>query len=575
MDFLRVNMSTKKITVEKVKERYRLSGNRGLVARLSFDEIDPQCHPLGPNNKLIIGTSPLDALGVTCMGRLSVGGKSPLTGGIKEANAGGVAATKLVRHGIKAIIVEQTPVLGELFLLHITKQGVQLKPAKRLAGVGTYTVVEKIYEEYGRDVGILTIGPAGEQRLASAGVFVNDLDGDPSRAAARGGMGAVMGSKGLKAIVIDDDGDCKPEVSDDKAFREARTAFTRGILDEPTVKFYSEYGTMGGLMSLHALGALPVHSFRRGSWEKAEEISGDKFHDIILERGGEGKNTHKCMPVCVIQCSNVFADKTGKRIVAPLEYECAGMLGSNLGIDDLDKIGHLTRLCNDVGLDAVETGAAIGTIADAGLFDFGNAHRAEELIKEIGTGSVLGKVLGAGAAVVGNVFGLRRVPVVKGQAIAAHDPRGIKGMSVTYSMSPMGADHTAAATYRAPVDHHKAEGQLDASRNLQVVMAFYDNFCCMFIMRGIIKKPELFVNLINAVYGTNYGTDYLATLGKEIIKLERVFNIAAGVTQEYLPEFMRSEKLEPQGLISDIPQSDYDRFWDESFWGEFPKIRRD
>jgi aldehyde:ferredoxin oxidoreductase len=251
------------------------------------------------------------------------------------------------------------------------------------------------------------------------------------------------------------------------------------------------------------------------------------------------------------------------------------MLGSNLGIDDLDKIGHLTRLCNDVGLDAVETGAAIGTIADAGLFDFGNAHRAEELIKEIGTGSVLGKVLGAGAAVVGNVFGLRRVPVVKGQAIAAHDPRGIKGMSVTYSMSPMGADHTAAATYRAPVDHHKAEGQLDASRNLQVVMAFYDNFCCMFIMRGIIKKPELFVNLINAVYGTNYGTDYLATLGKEIIKLERVFNIAAGVTQEYLPEFMRSEKLEPQGLISDIPQSDYDRFWDESFWGEFPKIRRD
>jgi aldehyde:ferredoxin oxidoreductase len=574
MNFLRVDMGSKKIMVEEVGEKYRLFGNRGLISRLAFDEIDPQCHPLGPRNKLIIATSPLDGLGITSTGRLAVGGKSPLTGGIKEANAGGVASTKLVRQEIKAVIVEGLPQTRELFILHISQKGAVLNPAKHLSGMGTYRVAQEIYEEYGRNVGLIVIGPAGEYRLASAGVFVNDTEGDPSRPAARGGMGAVMGAKGLKAVVIEDNGTFKPSVVDEKAFRNARMAFTKGILEEPTVKVYTEYGTMGMLMSLDALSGLPTHNFRRGTWERAEEISGDKFHDLILERGGEGRITHKCMDVCVIQCSNVFPDKSGKKIVAPMEYESAGLLGSNLGIDDLDKITALTKLCNDVGVDTIEIGASLGVAAEAGLFEFGDASRVGELIKEIAEGTTLGKVLGSGAAVTGRVYGMRRVPTVKDQAMAAHEPRGIKGMSVTYAMSPMGADHTAAATYRAQVDHHKPEGQMEVSRNVQVIMAFYDNFCCMFVSRGIIKKPELFVNLINAVCGASYGPDYIPTLGKEIIKLERAFNIAAGVTQEYLPEFMRLEGLEPLGLVSDIPQSDYDRFWEESFWGPFPRIQR-
>jgi aldehyde:ferredoxin oxidoreductase len=469
------------------------------------------------------------------------------------------------------VIVEGLPEVGEHFILHISRKGAELKPAKHLFRLGTYAVAEKIYEEYGHKVGLITIGPAGEQRLGSAGVFVNDRDGDPSRPAARGGMGAVMGAKGLKAVVIEDDGTFKPLVPDEKAFREARMAFTKGILEEPTIRVYTEYGTMGMLMSLNALSGLPTYNFRKGTWEKAEEISGEKFHDLILERGGEGRTTHKCMDVCVIQCSNVFPDRSGKKIVAPLEYESAGLLGSNLGIDDLDELTVINKLCNDVGVDTIEVGASLGVAAEAGLFDFGDASRVEELIKEIAEGTTLGKVLGSGAAVTGRVYGMRRVPTVKGQAMAAHEPRGIKGMSVTYAMSPMGADHTAAATYRAQVDHHKPEGQMEVSRNVQVIMAFYDNFCCMFVSRGLIKKPELFVNLVNAVHGTSYGPDYIFTLGKEIIKLERAFNNAAGVTEEYLPEFMRTEGSEPLGLVSDIPQSDYDRFWEESFWGEFPK----
>jgi len=574
MNLLRVNMSTKEITAEESKEEYRLLGNRGLIAQLAYDEIYPQCEPLGPTNKLIFATSPLDGLGITCTGRLSVGGKSPLTGGIKEANSGGVAATKLVKQGIKAIIVEGLPQQGELYVLHIGKDGFQLKSAKHWAGMGTYAVAEKVYEVYGNDVGLITIGQAGEYRLGSAGVFINDIDGDPSRTAARGGMGAVMGAKGLKAVVIEDDGNYRPPVSDEKAFTEARKAFTKAIVEEPAIKVYTDYGTMGMLMSLNAVGGLPTLNFRKGTWEKAEEISGDKFHDLILERGGVGKTTHRCMPVCVIQCSNIFPDEDGKKIVAPLEYEPTAMLGANLGIADLNKVALLTQMCNDYGLDAIEVGATLGVAADAGLLEFGDAPRAEELIKEIGAGTYLGRILGSGAAVTGKVFGVLRVPAVKGQGMAAHEPRGIKGMSVTYAMSPMGADHTAAPTYRAPVDHHKPDGQMEVSRDVQVIMAYYDNFLCLFVSRGVGKKPELIVHLINAVFGTDYGPDFLTELGKEIIKLERSFNLAAGVTQEHIPEFMKHEKLEPHGVVSDIPQGDYDRFWDEAFWGEFPEVRK-
>jgi aldehyde:ferredoxin oxidoreductase len=298
MDLLRVNMRTKRIAKEKAKEEYRMFGNRGMIAKIAFDEIDPQCDPLGPNNKLIFATSPLDGLGITCAGRLSVGGKSPLTGGIKESNAGGVSATKLVRQGIKAIIVEDLPQDKEIHVLHIDQTGAQLRSAGHLAGLGTYAVAQKIYEEYGKDVGLIAVGQAGENRLGSAGVFINDPDGEPSRAAARGGMGAVMGAKGLKGIVIEDDGSFKPSVHDEHAFVEARKAFTQAIIEEPTIKVYTEYGTMGMLMSLNALSGLPTLNFRKGTWEKAEEISGDRFHDLILERGGEGKVTHRCMPVC-------------------------------------------------------------------------------------------------------------------------------------------------------------------------------------------------------------------------------------------------------------------------------------
>lgn len=572
MDFLRVHLGTGKIAREEVPEKYRLWGNRGLIAQLACDEIDPQCDALGPNNKLIIATSPLDGLGITSAGRIAVGGKSPLTGGIKEANAGGVAATKLVRQGIKAILVEGLPPAGELSILHIQGGTARLKPAGALTGLGTYAATEKLLQEYGRGAGVICIGQAGEYKLGSAGVFINDPQGDPSRACARGGIGALMGAKGLKAVVVADDGDRTPPVSDRERFLAARQALTKAILDEPAIGVYRDYGTMGMLMSLNAVSAMPTLNFRQGTWEKAEEISGDRLHDLILQRGGEGRNTHRCMPGCVIQCSNVVPDAQGKKVVAPLEYESAALLGANLGIADLDSLAVLNRMCNDYGVDTIEIGATLGVLAEAGLFAFGDARKAAELIGEIGKGTLLGRIIGSGAAVAGKVLGVLRVPVVKGQSMAGHEPRGIKSMSVTYALSPMGADHTAGATYRAPVDHHKPDGAMEVSRNAQVLTAFYDNFFCLFASRGVGKNTALCTELINAVYGTELGAEDIPRIGKEIIKRERAFNIAAGVVQEFVPEFMRYEKLEPQGLVSDIPRDEYRRFWDEDFWGEFPRV---
>ena len=573
MNLLRVRMNTGEIVTEESIKEYQLFGNRGLIARLAYDEIDPKCDPLGPNNKLILATSPLAGLGITSTGRLSVGGKSPITGGIKEANGGGVAASKLVRHGIKAIILEGLPERKELFLLHIDKNGAELKPAGYLAGLGTYDTAEKLYEKYGEDIGIITIGQAGENRLGCAGIFANGIDGGPSRACARGGLGAVMGSKGIKAVVISNDGDHKRTVYDPAAFRKARKALHKAILEEKAIKVYTDCGTMGLLSSMNAVGGIPTFNFRMGNYKENEKVAGDRFLHLIEERVGVGRPTHKCMSTCIIRCSNVFPDETGKELVAPLEYESAAMLGPNLGIFDLDKVALFTRMCNDYGLDTVETGVALGVLAETDFLNFGDAEKVEDLIREIAKATLLGRIIGSGAKVVGQVFGVLRVPVVKGQAIAGHEPRGIKGMSVTYATSPMGADHTAAPTYRGQIDHQRPEGQMELSRNIQVVVAYYDKLCCLFVSRGVVTKPELLVDVINAVYGTKYGPEYLIDLGKEIVKLEQVFNISAGVGQDYIPEFMKYEKLEPHGLVSDIPQQDYDNFWDEDFWGEFPEIK--
>ncbi len=248
-------------------------------------------------------------------------------------------------------------------------------------------------------------------------------------------------------------------------------------------------------------------------------------------------------------------------VVSPLEYETIGLMGSNLGIADLDQIAALNFEVNDIGLDSIEIGAALGVAAEAGLMAFGDSQRALELIQEIRQGTPLGRLLGSGAAITGKVLGIERVPVVKNQALSAYDPRAIKGTGVTYATSPQGADHTCGLTIRAKVDHLDPTVQINLSRSAQINMAGYDTLgACIFAGFGYSAAPQVIPALIRARYGWQVPDDYLQVLGRETLKMEREFNRRAGFTpaDDRLPEWLRQEALPPTNAVFDVTDEDLD-----------------
>ncbi len=517
------------------------------------------CEPLGPFNKLIFSPGLLVGHMLSSCDRISVGGKSPLTGGIKESNAGGSTGLNMAMLGMKALILE-----GELepwWVLHLSIDGVRFEKADELAGLGVTEAASILLKRFGEKVAVSVIGPGGEMKLASAGIQNLDKDKVPARIAARGGLGAVMGAKGLKAVVFDARGAIKPAVHDLNAFRSAQKRFTESLMAQQQTKIYKDFGTAAMTRMSNGFGALPTRNFRSGSFEGAESISGEYMRQVILDRGGEGKTSHACMAGCTIQCSNDYAGSDGKSLVTPLEYETIGLMGSNLGIDNLDTIAKLNWEVNDLGLDSIEIGAALGVAAEAGLLKFGDGDRAMELLVEIRAGTPLGRILGNGAVAVGKIFGITRVPAVKGQAMSAYEPRAIKGTGVTYATSPQGADHTSGLTIRAKVNHLDPKGQADLSRTAQINMAGYDTLgACIFSGSGFAAAIDTIRDLLNARYGWEVGLDILQVLGKEALKLEREFNQRAGFTRHHdrLPEYMTREALPPFNPVFDVPDEDLD-----------------
>ncbi len=556
----RVNVNKQTVTTEPVPESWRRLGGRGLVARILLDEIPPTCEPLGPFNKLLFLPGLLVGQMLSSCDRISVGAKSPLTGGVKEANAGGTTGLKLVHLGIKALIIEGAPVDDGWRLLHLSKKGGRFEPADDLVGLGVYEAAPRLLERYGKKVAIALIGPAGEMLMASAGIQNLDKDGVPSRIAARGGLGAVMGSKRLKAIVFEADYSPFP-LANPELYQDAKKRYMKSLMAHPQTKVYADYGTVAVGTMANGFGAIPVRNFSEGEFEGIEKINEETMRDTILERGGEGDTSHACMPGCVIRSSNCFPGADGKTITSPLEYETVGLVGSNLGIDDLDTIANLNREMNDLGVDTIEIGAALGVAAEAGLMEFGDGERAMELLKEIRQGTSLGRILGQGAATVGKVYSVRRVPVVKGQAISAYDPRAIKGTGVTYATSPQGADHTCGLTIRAKVDHLDPKGQAALSLTAQINMAGYDTLgACVFSGFGYATAPGAIRDLLKGQYGWDLGEEALQVLGRETLALEREFNKAAGFTtaDDRLPEWMTMEPLPPTNAVFDVPEEDLD-----------------
>lgn len=565
MDIWRVNVRSQTLQREPTPETWHHLGGRGLTARILLDEVDAGCDPLGPRNQLVFAPGLLVGHMLSSCDRISVGAKSPLTGGIKESNAGGRTGLALTHLGIKALILEDQPATAGWWTLHLSPDGARFELADDLAGLGVYDAAPRLIERYGSKTAIALIGPGGEMGLLSSGIQNLDKDRVPSRINARGGLGAVMGSKGLKAIVIDASAGKRPAIADPAAFRQAQQEFNRALMSVEQTRSYAEYGTAAMTMMCNAFGGLPTRNFSAGEFEAAEALSGETLRELLLARGGESDTTHACMAGCTIRCSNVFGGPDGKAIVSPLEYETIGLLGANLGIADLDTVARLNWEVNDLGLDSIEIGAALGVAAEAGVWSFGDGERALALVGEIRQATPLGRVLGNGAAITGRVLGVRRVPVVKGQAISAYDPRAIKGTGVTYATSPQGADHTAGLTIRAKIDHRDPQGQAKVSRNAQVNMAGYDTLgACVFAGFGFAASPLTIRDLLNARYNWQTGEHILRELGRETILLEREFNRRAGFTPAHdrLPEWMTTEALPPYGPVFDVPDEELDGIFD-------------
>jgi aldehyde:ferredoxin oxidoreductase len=570
---LRINVGTEggpKASTEPVGA-YAGLGGRALTSRMIFNEVPPLCHALGPENKIVIAPGLLSGTAAGQSGRLSIGCKSPLTGGIKESNAGGQAAQVLARLGYAAMVLEGEAPADKLYLVHVNKDGVTIKAADEYKGLGNYDLIDRIKEKYGEKVACLSIGQAGEFRMASASIACTDMEMHPTRHAGRGGVGAVMGSKGIKVIILDDAGAAMRQPQDPEKFKAANKAWVEGLKKHPvTGSGLPAYGTNVLTNIINEAGGFPTNNFKTGQFHGASKISGESFAATMTERGGQA--THGCHRGCIIQCSGIYNDKQGKFLTKQPEYETVWAHGANCGIDDMDTIAMLDRLDDDFGLDTIEMGATVAIAMEAGLLKFGDAAGAIELIKEVGKGTPLGRIIGAGAAVTAKAFGLERAPVVKGQAMPAYDPRAIMGIGVTYATSPMGADHTAGYAIATNilkvggfVDPLKPEGQIELSRNLQIATAAIDaTGMCLFIAFAVLDQPETFqamLDLLNSFYGLSLTGDDVVALGKSVLTNERDFNKAAGFTKEMdrLPSYFMRESLDPHKVTFTVTDAELDQ----------------
>jgi aldehyde:ferredoxin oxidoreductase len=568
----RVNMSNLTTSIEDVPESWAGHGGRGLTSTIVAAEVEPTCHPLGPKNKLVIAPGLLSGTIAANSGRLSIGAKSPLTGTIKESNAGGTAAQILAKAGCKALIIEGLPEKDCWYSIALTPDSITINEETELPGKGNFAVLETLADRLEGNPAILTIGQAGEMKMCSANISVKDPDGN-LRSSGRGGLGAVMGSKKIKFITIDPKGG-KVEIADPDKFKEANRVFAKALMDHPISQGLGQYGTNVLVNIINESGGLPTKNFTNGQFEGHEAISGETMHDVIVER--EGKPKHNCHAGCIIQCSQIYNDANKEKLTAGFEYESIWAMGADCCVDNLDQIAEADRIMDDIGIDTIETSVAMGVAMEGGVLEFGDGAGVLRILQEeVTKGTGLGRIIGNGAGSVGRAYGVTRVPVVKNQAIPAYDPRSIKGMGITYATSTQGADHTMGYAVTANilgvggnVDPMSKEGQIELSRNLQVATAAIDSTgMCLFIAFAALDDEKCLpalIDLLNARFGIGLTGDDVVALGQSILKTERGFNIKAGFTaaDDRLPDFFYNEPLPPHNVVFDFTDEEVATFWD-------------
>ena len=547
--YLHINLRDRSVKTDELHGEDIIRVGRHFIAKTLLKSGAATVDPLSPENPLIFSAGPFAGTNFSNANRISVGCKSPLTGGIKEANSGGTFGFALGQ--IETAGLTLYGASSEWVVIRITKEGaISFDGAEAYLGKGNNDAAALLFENYGKKISFALCGPVGEYLGLVSGIAFADTDGRPSRLSARGGVGAVMGSKKVKAIVADVHK--MPTFHDRKKLMGAVREYGARLAKEPAIDVFKRVGTAMMSDFTNRIGGLPVRNFSAGRLVEASQgplkLGGDYIRELNMSRGGQ--TAHACMPGCLIECSNVYVDAKGQELVSPLEYETLGLLGSNCGLTDPDDVARLNGVANDLGVDTIEVGATLGVLMEAGLGAFGDVGFMMDALEDMRRGNERGRLLARGTARVGAHYKVARVPVIKGQGISAYDPRVIEVTGISMMLTAQGADHTAGNVPAFNCKGKTTEELVAVSLEAQIVTAAADSLgLCIFGRSVTNVSAELIVTALNDAHGTDLDTSFIQTLGLEALRMEWEFNKAAGLTEDddELPAFFYTEALAPSG----------------------------
>ena len=547
--YLNIDLENQDVKIDEIDGEDVIVVGRHLIAKILLEKNIATVDPLSPDNPLIFSAGPFAGSNFSNANRLSVGCKSPLTGGIKEANAGGTFAFAMGQLEISGITLNGAS--KDWVVIYINKDGqIIYDDATPYLNKGNFEVAEMLLEKYGDKVSLGICSPVGEYGGLISGISFTDPEHRPTRIAARGGVGAVMGSKKVKAIVVDKNK--MPSFHDRKKVMTSVKEYGKRLGEDPAIESFSKYGTAAVADFTNKIGGLPTRNFSDGTLVDTEEgtmkLGGTYIRDLNVERGGEP--THACMPGCQIQCSNIYVDKDGNDLCSPVEYETLGLIGSNCGLEDPDDVARLNNTANDLGIDTIEVGAMLGVLMEAGEGKFGDHGFMAECLEDIRQGNERGKLLAQGTARVGEHFGVKRIPVVKKQGISAYDPRVIEVTGISMMVTAQGADHTTGNIPAFRCDGKTTEELVEASLEIQTICAAADSLgICLFGRSVTNESIDFIMDSLNASHGTNFSEDKFMEIGREALEMEWEFNKKAGFTDndDELPGFFFDEELPPSG----------------------------
>jgi aldehyde:ferredoxin oxidoreductase len=556
--YLDIDLGNKSVEERTLEGREIAEAGRYLIAKMLLEQNIANVDPMSPENPLIFSAGPFAGTNFSNANRLSVGCKSPLTGGIKEANTGGTFAFAMGQLEIAGLTLFGAS--DDWTVIRIPKEGpITFEDASPYMGLGNFECARLLHEKYGDKTSLALCGPVGEYEGLLAGISFSDTDNRPSRLAARGGVGAVMGAKKIKAIVIDKHK--MPPVHDRKKVMDAVKDYGKLLSAHPAIKVFETTGTAVVADLTNFLGALPVNNFSSGQMTGKDDgplkMGGDYIRELNSSRGGE--IAHACMPGCMIKCSNVYVDDTGRELVSPLEYETIGLLGTNCGLDDPDDVARLNEVANDLGIDSIELGCTIGVLMEAGEGEFGDTAFMYACLDDIRAGNERGRLLAQGTARVGKALGVARIPVIKNQGISAYDPRIIEVTGISMMTTAQGADHTAGNNPSYKCADKSIEELSAESFKMQLNSAVADCFgLCVFGRAVTDDNLELIANGINDAHNCDVDSEYILKIGVEALRLEIEFNRLAGFTadDDELPDFFYDEELPPTGKKARLRSSE-------------------